>query len=422
MSPFVIGPIRLVISHQRLFPLLATLALAANCSERLPPTGDLSRRSDTQVQRKDAGIGSDTSTRPADGARLSDGPTLSDGRTTVDHTGLDAAPAADAHIDSAASRDRGVIVGHDATTARDTQAADQEPPRPDAAQPRQVSCDGNNGNPANSSDSVVMVTVTFDPTTNAWSQPAKCAWSCNPGFCRDQNSCITDKTVRCDPNNGNPANSSDTPADVRITCQANGALSTPAPCAWRCNQGFFPRADGKACVGALYLVSAGAATGAGGDRRSMDKRCIDAVSANYANLGTSRSVGFISISVGDQIRDLPAAAQVPIDRPIFGPTGTRIADNWANLLKGTHSASLSAAGVTSNYWFSGSSATGALASCASWPNTSCKTAHCSNWTAASGPNDGTYGTPTAVDSRWIETHYSGYCGGGYHFLCLTWAP
>ncbi len=275
-------------------------------------------------------------------------------------------------------------------------------------QSKLVACDPNNGSPPNSTDTAGNVTVGCQ-ASGAFAPPAACGWSCNASYCKDGASCLQSKVVACDPNNGSPPNSTDTSGNVTITCQASGAFTAPALCAWTCNAGYLK--VGNTCVRPLYLVSAGPAQGVvGGTRATMNSRCASAVNASYSGLGTSASVGFISISSSDQIAGLPATQGVPTGRPILGPGGAVIADSWADLLDGSIKISLETAGVTSNYWFSGSLSTGAVAN-----------STCSGWSVIGG-NDGQYGTPTATDATWIATHYSGYCGGSYHYLCLTWTP
>lgn len=275
---------------------------------------------------------------------------------------------------------------------------------------RSVQCDPNNSNPPHSNDTIANVTVTCQ-SNGTFSAPAACGWHCVSSYCLESGACLASKVVTCDINNGNPANSSDTLAGVTVTCQANGSFTAPAPCAWTCKTGYYRNKAGTACVRPMYLVSAGAAQGsAGGARATQNARCVDAVSASYSSLGTSRTVAFISISTGDALADLPSSASVPTGRPVFGPTGVRIADDWADLLDGSISNSLSDAGVTNGYWFSGSTSSGTLSA-----NT------CTSWTAIN-VNDGTYGSPVLMNSSWISAGGSGYCGGSYHYLCLTWTP
>jgi len=275
---------------------------------------------------------------------------------------------------------------------------------------KSVPCNPNNNNPANSTDTVVNVTVACQ-SSGTFAAPALCGWTCNLNYCLDGGLCLGSKSVPCDTNNNNPTNSTDTIANVIVACQPSGTFAAPADCGWTCNSGYYLDANGKACVRPLYLVDAGPAQGVpGGNRAAMDARCAAAITANYKGLGTTVSAGFISSSSADSIATLPSTRAVPKNRPILGPTKIRIADSWADLLDGTIKVTLSSASVTTNYWFSGSTDTGTV------------TTHtCNAWTATSG-NDGTYGRSSLTDSQWIWDGDTGHCGGTYHYLCLAWLP
>jgi len=283
-----------------------------------------------------------------------------------------------------------------------------------------VQCNTNNANPGNSSDTLANVNVACQ-SDGTFAAPTPCEWSCNSGYCEDGNTCLASTSVQCNTNNANPTNSSDTLANVNVACQSDGTFTAPTACEWSCNTNLYRNVSATACVPPIYLLDAGGGT-PGGDRAMMNTRCADAVRASFASLDTSgNGVGLISISASDEIRDLPSTQGIPTDRPILGPTTTKIVDSWADLLDESVDTSLSAASVTNSYWYSGSLSDGSLSSC-SYPWAccgTCITGTCSGWTATSG-NDGTYGTPTATNARWLSTHFSGGCGGAYHYLCLSW--
>ncbi|MCA9523645.1 MAG: hypothetical protein KC609_21865 [Myxococcales bacterium] len=274
---------------------------------------------------------------------------------------------------------------------------------------KQVSCSTSGTKPTNSSWTVQNVTVTCQ-SGGTFSSPSACSWSCNNNFCLDAGSCLSTKSVSCSSAATKPTQSDWVSSTVTITCSGS-TWSTPS-CSWICKSGYVVNKAGNDCVRPLYLVSAAGTTSAGGNRSTMNTRCSNAVSQNYGSLGTTKTVGFITISSSDQIKDLPTNQSVPTNRPILGPTGTRIADDWADLLDGSIKTTLMSAGtIGNNYWYSGSDSSGAeIAS---------KT--CSGWTLTSGSN-AAYGHPGQTDARWI-TNQPASCGlATYYYLCLTWIP
>jgi hypothetical protein len=104
---------------------------------------------------------------------------------------------------------------------------------------------------------------------------------------------------------------------------------------------------------------------------------------------------------------------VPTALAIVGPTGVRIADNWADLLDGSIQASLTTAGVITvvgDYWYSGSNADGSLDAAA----------NCNGW--ETGGVRGQYGNISSTTSTWMTLGGAGaICGQDeYHVLCLGW--
>ena len=107
----------------------------------------------------------------------------------------------------------------------------------DCINERQVPCDTDNGNPANSHDIIANVTITYT-TAGGWTSPADCLWTCNTDYAPEGGACINTKEVSCDTDNANPANSSDTLANVTITYTTAGGWTSPADCAWECDGGY----------------------------------------------------------------------------------------------------------------------------------------------------------------------------------------
>jgi hypothetical protein len=161
-----------------------------------------------------------------------------------------------------------------------------------------------------------------------------------------------------------------------------------------------------------FVFSAGGKAGALGGRAGANALCT-AAAPNFSFPKTN-VVALISVSAGDQIRDFPALYGVPSDRPIVGPTGLRIADNWADLLDGTTALSMAGAGVLDPggaFWLTGSNFDGTVS------------VHtCTNWTSPNGFLDGEYGYDMYNDTRFIDTGAS-TCGlVSYNVVCLGYSP
>lgn len=59
-----------------------------------------------------------------------------------------------------------------------------------------VSCDTNNGNPANSTDVVATVSTSCNKTSGSFDPPTKCAWKCNTGFVQLGQTCVRPDNCR----------------------------------------------------------------------------------------------------------------------------------------------------------------------------------------------------------------------------------
>lgn len=117
---------------------------------------------------------------------------------------------------------------------------------------------------------------------------------------------------------------------------------------------------------------------------------------------------FLSVNGGDEIRDMPGNYGVPTNRPIVGPNGTVIANDWADLLDGTIDVSLGTAGLpTAGPFWSGSNADGSLGA-----------NNCTGWTDNSGLNFGEKGNPTRTDSTWLSDAIIG-CNSSLLLFCIA---
>lgn len=163
-------------------------------------------------------------------------------------------------------------------------------------------------------------------------------------------------------------------------------------------------------AGQLVLFDGGSVSGAIGGRAGADAMCAAAVSG-YPGVPTANTVALLTVDAGDEIRDLPWIYGVPTERTVVGPSGSVVANDWADLLDGSIEQSLGSAGVltTGSFWYSGSTAFGTLA-----PTT------CTGWTHGSALLDGRYGYYLDTDSGWIARS-DATCGSQlYHVLCLAW--
>jgi hypothetical protein len=127
--------------------------------------------------------------------------------------------------------------------------------------------------------------------------------------------------------------------------------------------------------------------------------------------GAATTRALISVSVSDEIRDMPGNYGVPIDRPITSHHGLAVSNNWAELLDGSIDQNLASSGVLPSgaFWYSGSLENGSAA-----------ITTCSGWTDGSSPFGGRYGSSSFADGRWIDTG-DATCGSQlYHVLCLAW--
>lgn len=144
-----------------------------------------------------------------------------------------------------------------------------------------------------------------------------------------------------------------------------------------------------------------------GGRAGADTLCQNATNkpAGYSNYRA-----LISVSATDEILDMPANYGVPTSYPIRSSSNTLIANNWADLLDGTISTGLGAAGVYvggPSEWWSGSAPDGSLDG----------TYHCASWTSPSaGGRFGTYGYSNA---SWISAGVGG-CSYAANLLCVAY--
>ncbi len=128
-----------------------------------------------------------------------------------------------------------------------------------------------------------------------------------------------------------------------------------------------------------------------------------------AGVPTMNVRAFLSVSDADEIRDFPTLYMVPTDRQIVTPNGTKIADDWTDLLDGNIDVSLAEAGQPYDFW-SGSNDDGSVA-----PET------CTGWTVNAMDASGGRGNPNAT-TNWLRrsTGPTLQCNNFDGVFCLAW--
>ena len=123
-----------------------------------------------------------------------------------------------------------------------------------------------------------------------------------------------------------------------------------------------------------------------GGRTGADTKVQAAYDASYSGFNYTDVKCFISTSDSDEIRDMPTAYSVPTDVPVYSPTGIKIANNWNQLMFGGGASnllnSLSGAGLSSGWWWSGSFGDGSLG----WQHCNGYTNNTTGGTAGSSSN------------------------------------
>ena len=121
--------------------------------------------------------------------------------------------------------------------------------------------------------------------------------------------------------------------------------------------------------------------------------------------GTSQGYAFASFSNTEEIVDLPNTQNINTNLNIKSSSGKLIAENWSDLLDGSIYMSLESAGVTTNSWWSFSTANG------NWDSTNCSG-------GTSNSVQGKVGEATSISSQWLSrTNRS--CANNYDLICIA---
>jgi hypothetical protein len=110
---------------------------------------------------------------------------------------------------------------------------------------KQVECNNNNENPANSRDILIDLTINWNENTQEWEEIPLCAWACDTAYHNENGLCVSNiKEVECE-SGLNPENSVEVIENVEITWNGNSWSEAPE-CRWNCIDGFHE--ENGACV------------------------------------------------------------------------------------------------------------------------------------------------------------------------------
>lgn len=146
-------------------------------------------------------------------------------------------------------------------------------------------------------------------------------------------------------------------------------------------------------------------------RVSGDALCEAKRAASHSNLNCLTTKVFLSIGSDDEIRDMPSNYLVPTNLQLQGPTGLKIADDWANILDNSIDANFNAASIVtgSNFWGGSDS-----------PNDgSVSGAACNAFTSS---NDGVSGGvgQANITSFWLAVGALGCDFALHQYVCMCW--
>jgi hypothetical protein len=133
-----------------------------------------------------------------------------------------------------------------------------------------------------------------------------------------------------------------------------------------------------------------------GDARSeLDLLAANAYLAWAGRPDCSKVHAFISVSASDSI----ATMGIPDNVPIYGPNGTMLANNLADLLDGDIAVTLQTAGITvSNFWTGSNDSGQATSTCVGWRTNSNASLGAGGWSnVTTGWLNG--GTPACDNTR-----------------------
>ncbi|WP_156844497.1 hypothetical protein [Leptospira wolffii] len=169
----------------------------------------------------------------------------------------------------------------------------------------------------------------------------------------------------------------------------------------------------------IYIYQGGSTTGAFADsllggRWGADMNCFENRPSSLLGM-CNYYKALVSIDTNDEIRDMPIVHDVPTDRAITSKSGTKIAENWADLLDGSLPVSLQSAGIASGtVWWSFSQWDGQI-----YSGTDSLT--CNFGTSGSSSYSGKLGRSDSTSTDWIGTSSgSGLCNISVPVMCICY--
>lgn len=173
--------------------------------------------------------------------------------------------------------------------------------------------------------------------------------------------------------------------------------------------------------GRIYLFSAGTYTGdmilqkasrvvvIVSARDALNALCKSVLQSAYPDLPQDNVIAFISINNDDSIATIPLHfAGIPLDWPVYSPSGIIIAYNWDDLVDSSINKKLQDAGVCDSFWWSGSLADGTCDAL----NT------CNGWTDGTNSFQGRSGAHNKTE-QWLSDNERN-CNNQHHLLGLCW--
>ncbi len=173
--------------------------------------------------------------------------------------------------------------------------------------------------------------------------------------------------------------------------------------------------------GRMYLFSAGTYTGdmifqkasrvvvIVSARDALNALCKSVLQSAYPDLPQDNVIAFISINNDDSIATIPLHfAGIPLDWPVYSPSGIIIAYNWDDLVDSSINKKLQDAGVCDSFWWSGSLADGTCDAL----NT------CNGWTDGTNSFQGRSGAHNKTE-QWLSDNERN-CNNQHHLLGLCW--
>ncbi|MBK8781732.1 MAG: hypothetical protein IPO22_07960 [Anaerolineales bacterium] len=159
----------------------------------------------------------------------------------------------------------------------------------------------------------------------------------------------------------------------------------------------------------LVLYFGAASLGNIGPRSSADALCTANLPSGFSNYHA-----FLGYSALDRIANMPANYGLPTGLPIQSVTNVVIANNWTDLMDGSISVALNAAGVSPTYnWWSG-------AEDEFGTHLDGITPDCNDWTSNSGADGGNEGNRSSTTAAWMDVGFGVACNQLIGVLCIAY--